>query len=77
MKNYSICYSEQYVLFQLTDEYFIDKYAVLSMLVMKLNQFFACGIGINDGWVCLFPLECSNMEFLTSFMDGYINVFQD
>ncbi|SUX99868.1 hypothetical protein FDW86_09580 [Citrobacter sp. wls828] len=77
MKNYSICHSEQYVLFQLTDEYFIDKYAVLSMLVMKLNQFFACGIGINDGWVCLFPLECSNMEFLTSFMDGYINVFQD
>ena len=77
MKNYSICHSEQYVLFQLTDEYFIDKYAFLSMLVMKLNQFFACGIGINDGWVCLFPLECSNMEFLTSFMDGYINVFQD
>lgn len=77
MKNYSICHSEQYVLFQLTDEYFIDKYAVLSMLVMKLNQFFACGIGINDGWVCLFPLECSNMEFLTSFMDGYINVFRD
>ena len=76
MKNYSICHSEQYVLFQLTDEYFIDKYAVLSMLVMKLNQFFACGISINDGWVCLFPLECSNMEFLTSFMDGYINVFQ-
>ncbi|TKU43884.1 hypothetical protein FDX24_04785 [Citrobacter sp. wls716] len=77
MKNYSICHSEQYVLFQLTDEYFIDKYAVLSMLVMKLNQFFACGIGINDGWVCLFPLECSNMEFLMSFMDGYINVFRD
>lgn len=77
MKNHDACHSEQYELFLLTDEYFIDKYAVLSMLVMKLNQFLACRIGINDGWVCLFPLECLNMEFLTSFMDGYINVFQD
>lgn len=77
MKNYNICHTEQYELFLLTDEYFIDKYAVLSMLVMKLNHFIACRIGINDCWVCLFPLECSDMEFLTSFMDGYINVFQD
>ncbi|AKL16339.1 TPA: hypothetical protein JDY45_15480 [Citrobacter freundii] len=77
MENYNTCHSEKYELFLLTDECFIDKYAVLSMLVMKLNQFFACRIGINDGRVCLFPLECSNMEFLTSFMDGYINVFQD
>lgn len=68
---------DKYELFPLTDEWFIDKYALLSVLMVKLCQFAPCHITISDGWVCLYIIEEASMPFFSYFMDGYVNVFQE
>ncbi|HGN9372262.1 TPA: hypothetical protein ACK11E_002277 [Citrobacter pasteurii] len=77
MNDYDASLKNTYKLFLLTDERFIDKYALLSVLMVKLCQFVPCHISISDDWVCLNIIEETSVPFFSYFMDGYVNVFQD
>ena len=77
MKNCEISIKNQYELFLLTDEWFIDKYALLSALMIKISQSIPCHIRIINGWVCLHVMEDTGVLFFSYVMDGYVNVFQE
>ncbi|WP_410751980.1 hypothetical protein [Citrobacter sp. U14242] len=77
MNDFDIGIKDKYRLFPLTDEWFVDKYALLSVLMVKLCQSVPCRISINDGWIYLHIIEGTSMPLFSYIMDGYVNVFQE
>lgn len=71
------CNNASCKLFTLVDESFIDKYALLSVMVIKISRIVPCCITISDGWVYLYAIKDTDLTIFSYIMDRYIYVFHE